>query len=121
MSANRALVVGAGIAGLAAAEKLAGVYDVVVYDRLPMPGGVLGFDHRSVRALERMCTDARVRLKLGTTAVRWNGSQLLGVGPAGVGWEDAALLVYAGGTRPATLAELGVTGPRLAGVYPAPV
>lgn len=121
MSRDRAAIVGAGIAGLAAAEALSGTYDVVVYDRLPVPGGVLRFDHPAVTGLERRCRAAGVSWKLGTTAVRWDGSRLMGVGPGGICWDDAALLVYAGGCRPATLAELGVTGPRLAGVYPAPV
>jgi hypothetical protein len=121
VSRDRAAVVGAGIAGMAAAETLSSSCDVVVYDRLPMPGGVLPFDHPAVTALAQRCSKAGVLWKLGTTAVRWNGRQLMSVGPGGICWEEADLLIYAGGSRPATLAELAVAGPRLAGVYPAPV
>lgn len=114
-------MVGAGVAGLAAAEKLAARADVVVLDRLPVPGGVLPFDLPAVRTLADRCRSAGVRWLLGTTAVRWDQGRLLAVGPEGVQWLDAAHLVFAGGCRPATAAELPVAGPRLAGVLPAPV
>ena len=114
-------VVGAGVAGLAAAEELAARADVVVLDRLPVPGGVLPFDHAAVRALAERCGSAGVRWLLGTTAVRWDRDRLLAVGPSGVRWLDAGHLVFAGGCRPATAAELPIAGPRLAGVLPAPV
>jgi hypothetical protein len=39
----------------------------------------------------------------------------------GIRWLSADHLVYAGGSRPATAAELGIAGPRLAGVLPATV
>ena len=114
-------VVGAGVAGLAAAEELAHRADVVVLDRLPVPGGVLHYDHPGVRKLARQCAAAGVRWLLGTTAVRWEEGRLLAVGPQGIEWLDASHLVFAGGCRPATAAELAVAGPRLAGVLPAPV
>ena len=114
-------VVGAGVAGLAAAEELAPRRDVVVLDRLPVPGGVLPYDHPGVKELAARCASAGVRWLLGTTAVRWEHGRLLAVGPQGVEWLDASHLVFAGGSRPATMAELPVTGPRLAGVLPAPV
>ena len=115
------VVVGAGVAGLAAAEKLAHRSEVVVLDRLPVPGGVLPYDHPGVLKLAGACTAAGVRWLLGTTAVRWEQGRLLAVGPQGVEWLDASHLVFAGGSRPATMAELPVAGPRLAGVLPAPV
>jgi D-hydroxyproline dehydrogenase subunit alpha len=121
VSADQVAVVGAGVAGLAAAEELAHRADVVVLDRLPVPGGVLAFDVPAVRALEQACRSAGVRWLLGTTAVRWEDGRLLVVGPGGIEWLDAAHLVFAGGCRPATAAELPVAGPRLAGVLPAPV
>jgi NADPH-dependent 2,4-dienoyl-CoA reductase/sulfur reductase-like enzyme len=121
VSRDLVAVVGAGVAGLAAAEELAARGDVVVLDRLPVPGGVLPFDHPAVRALAERCGSAGVRWLLGTTAVRWDRGRLLAVGPSGVGWLDAGHLVFAGGCRPATAAELPVAGPRLAGVLPAPV
>jgi NADPH-dependent 2,4-dienoyl-CoA reductase/sulfur reductase-like enzyme len=121
VSRERVAVVGAGVAGLAAAEKLAPRADVVVLDRLPVPGGVLAYDHPAVRELAGRCTSAGVRWLLGTTAVRWEQGRLLAVGPRGIEWLDADHLVMAGGCRPATAAELPVAGPRLAGVLPAPV
>jgi len=114
-------VIGAGVAGLAAAEELAPRRDVVVFDRLPVPGGVLPYDHPGVTTLAARCTAAGVRWLLGTTVVRWEQGRLLAVGPQGVEWLDASHLVFAGGSRPATTAELPVAGPRLAGVLPAPV
>jgi len=121
VSRDQVAVVGAGVAGLAAAEELAARADVVVLDRLPVPGGVLPFDLPAVRTLAERCDSAGVRWLLGTTAVRWEQGRLLAVGPQGIQWLDAAHLVFAGGCRPATAAELPVAGPRLAGVLPAPV
>jgi len=121
VSADQIAVVGAGVAGLAAAEVLAHRAGVVVLDRLPVPGGVLPFDLPAVRTLAQRCRSAGVRWLLGTTAVRWDQGRLLAVGPGGIEWLDAAHLVFAGGCRPATAAELPVAGPRLAGVLPAPV
>jgi NADPH-dependent 2,4-dienoyl-CoA reductase/sulfur reductase-like enzyme len=121
VSRDQVAVVGAGVAGLAAAEELAHRADVIVLDRLPVPGGVLHYDHPGVIALAGRCTAAGVRWLLGTTAVRWDQGRLLTVGPQGVEWLDASRLVFAGGSRPATMAELPVAGPRLAGVLPAPV
>jgi NADPH-dependent 2,4-dienoyl-CoA reductase/sulfur reductase-like enzyme len=121
VSRDQVTVVGAGVAGLAAAEELARQRDVVVLDRLPVPGGVLHYDHPGVKELAARCTSAGVRWLLGTTAVRWAEGRLLTVGPQGVEWLDASHLVFAGGSRPATMAELPVAGPRLAGVLPAPV
>jgi NADPH-dependent 2,4-dienoyl-CoA reductase/sulfur reductase-like enzyme len=121
VSADQVAVVGAGVAGLAAAEVLAHRADVVVLDRLPVPGGVLPFDAPAVRSLEQRCRSAGVRWLLGATAVRWEEGRLLTVGPGGIEWLDADHLVFAGGCRPATAAELPVAGPRLAGVLPAPV
>jgi len=121
VSRDRVAVVGAGVAGLAAAGELARQREVVVLDRLPVPGGVLHYDHPGVKELAARCTSAGVRWLLGTTAVRWEQGRLLAVGPQGVEWLDASHLVFAGGSRPATMAELPVAGPRLAGVLPAPV
>ena len=65
MSRDQVAVVGAGVAGLAAAEELAARADVVVLDRLPVPGGVLAFDHPAVHALAERCGSAGVRWLLG--------------------------------------------------------
>jgi D-hydroxyproline dehydrogenase subunit alpha len=121
MSRNHIAVVGAGIAGMAAAAELAGRTEVTVLDRLPVPGGVLPYDLPPVRELRDRCDSEGVGWLLGTTAVRWEHGRLLTVGPSGIRWLDAAHLVFAGGCRPATAAELTLAGPRLAGVLPAPV
>lgn len=121
MSRDRVAVVGAGAAGLAAAAELAGRAQVTVLDRLPVPGGVLPFDFPAIRHLEQQCQSAGVQWLLGTTALRWQQGRLLAAGPRGVQWLEADHLVFAGGCRPATAAELPIAGPRLAGVLAAPV
>src|SRR5258708_30660252 len=120
-SRSHVAVVGAGIAGLAAAVELAARAEVTVLAGLPMSGGVLPYDLPAVRELTARCRSAGVQWLLGTTAVRWDSGRLLTVGPSGIRWLDAAHLVFAGGARPATAAELMLAGPRLAGVLPAPV
>lgn len=122
MSSERRLtVVGAGPAGLAAAAEVGDGNEVTVMDRLPAPGGTLGYEHPLIRELVGRCEQHGVRLDLGTTAVRWRGDALLGAGPHGVAWRPADHLLYAGGERPATLAELPVAGSRVAGVLPGTV
>jgi D-hydroxyproline dehydrogenase subunit alpha len=121
VSGKQVAVIGAGIAGLAAAAELASRASVTVLDRLPVPGGVLPFDAPEIRALEQRCRSAGVQWLLGTTALRWRPGQLLAAGPGGIGWLPADHLVFAGGSRPATAAELPMAGPRLAGILPAPV
>jgi hypothetical protein len=115
------VIVGAGVAGLAAAAELAPRARVTVLDRLPAVGGVLGYEHRLVRVLGAEATTAGATLTLGTTGARWEDGRLLAAGPDGIRRLAADTLVYAGGTRPATLAEGPVAGSRLAGVLPAPV
>ncbi len=109
-------VVGAGVAGLAAAAELADRAQVTVLDRLPVPGGVLPFDFPAIRHLEQQCQSAGVQWLLGTTALRWQQGRLLAAGPRGVQWLETDHLVFAGGCRKATAAELPIAGPRLAGV-----
>jgi NADPH-dependent glutamate synthase beta subunit-like oxidoreductase len=114
------VVVGAGVAGLAVAGRLArGGERVTLVDRLPVPGGVLGDGHPAVRRLFAACRD--VALELGMTALRWTGEGVTIAGPRGVREVPARHLVYAGGTRPSTPAELRLAGARPAGVLPAPV
>ena len=121
MSASRVAVVGAGIAGLAAATELSERHRVTVLDRLPVAGGALGVQASAIRELERSARSAGLVWLLGTTAIRWQQRRLLSVGPDGIRWLDFEHLVYAGGTRPSTQAELKIAGPRLAGVLPATV
>jgi NADPH-dependent 2,4-dienoyl-CoA reductase/sulfur reductase-like enzyme len=114
-------IVGAGVAGLAAAAALAPRVRVTVFDRLPAVGGVLGYEHPLVERLSRECESAAVVFKLATTAVRWRDGALLAAGPEGIAWHPATRLVNAGGARPGTAAELRLAGSRLAGVLPATV
>ena len=115
------VVVGAGASGLAVAAELSRTVRVMLVERLPSTGGVLGYEHPVVAALTEACERAGVVFVLGTTAVRRDHTRLLIAGPGGVGWIEYHHLVYAGGSRPATQAELGIGGERLAGVFPAPV
>lgn len=121
LSNNTVVVVGAGLSGLAAAVELARTFSVVVVERLPAAGGVWGFDHPDVERLVRECASAGVELILGTSAIRWKDGRLLIFGPGRVEWLTAGSLVFAGGSRPATAAELGIAGGRLAGVFAATV
>jgi hypothetical protein len=114
-------IVGAGVAGLAAAAELASRARVTVIDRLPSVGGVLGYEHQLVRSLAADASAGGVEFSLGTTVLRWQDERLLVAGPEGIRWMHVSTLVYAGGTRPAVLAELPAAGPRLAGVLSAPV
>jgi NADPH-dependent 2,4-dienoyl-CoA reductase/sulfur reductase-like enzyme len=115
------VVVGAGVSGLSVAAQLAPMVPVLVADRLPATGGVLGYQHPVVAALAAECESAGVVFVLGTTAVRRDNARVLLAGPEGVRWTEHCHLVYAGGSRPSTQAELGIAGERLAGVFPAPV
>lgn len=90
-------IVGAGASGLACAEALAGRAQTVVVDRRPAPGA-------DVRA----------------TAIRWDGRDLLAMGPSGPVEIAAAALVIATGARPLGRADLVLAGTRPAGVLPAP-
>ena len=54
-------------------------------------------------------------------AIRWDGVNLLIVGPLGTKEIHADHLFFAGGVRPATSAEIGISGDRPAGVIPASV
>jgi NADPH-dependent 2,4-dienoyl-CoA reductase/sulfur reductase-like enzyme len=118
---QRALVVGAGLAGLAAAHELAGEMDVTVIDRLPAAGGTAGWSHPLVRSLQRSCRQADVQFLLGTTALSWQSGRLLVAAPGNIRWLSGDQLVCAAGSRPATMAELRLVGARLAGVVSATV
>jgi hypothetical protein len=114
-------IVGAGVAGLASAAELAASATVTVFDRLPAVGGVLGYEHPLVRALQDEASAAGAAMDLGTTVLRREDGRVLVAGPDGIRWLAVDALVFAGGSRPATLAEGPIAGSRLAGVLPAPV
>jgi D-hydroxyproline dehydrogenase subunit alpha len=114
-------IVGAGITGLACAGEVGKHERVEVFDRIPVPGGVHGWRAPETVALHRAARRAGATMRLGVTAIRWDGDRLLAVGPDGVHRLPAAALVVAAGARPRTRAELGIAGGRPAGVVPAPV
>ena len=114
-------VVGAGLSGLTVAAELGHRASVVLVDRLPAAGGVLGYEDPTVRRLQAALHGTRVELRLGTTALRWADHRLLVAGPSGIEWLAARGLAVCGGTRPSTAAELGIGGDRPAGVYSATV
>jgi len=116
--ADRVVVVGAGITGLACADALRGEADVTVVDRVPVPGGAHGWEAPETTDLVEGCG---ARLVLGETAIRWDGQELVVIGQDGARRLPAAALVIATGTRPLGRAELGITGPRPAGVVAATV
>jgi len=120
--AERVVVVGAGLAGLTAATVLAQRGEqVTLVERLPSVGGVWGFDGPAIVSAEADCRRTGVVFHLGCSALRWTGERLLIVGPGDVQWLEADRLVFAGGSRPPTAAELGIAGGRLAGVFAATV
>lgn len=118
---ERVVIVGAGIAGLTVAAELAGDRAVTIVDRLPAVGGECGFEHPVVRSLEAASRDGGASFLLGTTALRWSSGRLLVAAPGSIRWLDADRLVFAGGCRPGTAAELRLAGSRLAGVVSATV
>ena len=115
------VVVGAGAAGLGAATALAGRGAVELVDRIPVPGGAAGHEHADVRARAAQAERAGVAFALGATATRWEDGRLLVCAPGAIRWRAASTLVFAGGMRPATAAELGLAGDRPAGVLAAQV
>lgn len=114
-------VVGAGPSGLGCAIELAPHVRVILVERIPVFGGSAGWDQAEIRQHARSAAALGVEPQLGHTAIRWSGERLLIVGPGGCRWVQAQHLFMAGGLRPATVADLGVTGDRPAGVVAATV
>ncbi|MEI6688187.1 MAG: NAD(P)-binding protein [Thermoleophilia bacterium] len=112
------IIVGSGPVGLGAARAIASNgLDVLVIDRIPVIGGMNGWEDRSMQALAAEAAAVGARFALGATACRWEaGRGLLIAGPAGVQTIRAEHLLFCGGRRPATVAELCIGGDRPAGV-----
>jgi pyruvate/2-oxoglutarate dehydrogenase complex dihydrolipoamide dehydrogenase (E3) component len=111
-------VVGAGTSGLLVSWLLAASSArVVVVERLPAVGGQEPGPEVPEHA-ERVRA-AGIRCLLGTVATSWDGAELQTLGVRGGERLKVDALVVATGTRPATRAELGITGDRFAGVLPA--
>ena len=115
------LVVGAGPVGLGCAAELGAVHPVELIDRIPVPGGEAGWSTPEVTALVQDARHRGARFRLGNTALRWEPGRLLVAGPGRIEWLPGERLFYAGGLRPATAADLLITGDRPAGVLPATV
>jgi pyruvate/2-oxoglutarate dehydrogenase complex dihydrolipoamide dehydrogenase (E3) component len=111
------VIAGSGQRGLACAAELAAAgLDVTVVERLPHPGG-----QEPERTAGRLARDARragARCVLGTLAVQYDGAAVDVLGVDGAGILPCDALIVATGSRPATRAELGITGDRCAGVVP---
>ncbi len=120
-AATRVAVVGAGLSGLAAAAALAGRADVTLVERLPAIGGLAGWEDATARGLDLRGRATGVRQLLGATALRWDPGRLLVAAPGDIRWIEVDHLVFAGGTRPATPADLRLAGDRPAGVISATV
>lgn len=90
--------------------------DVVVVERLPHPGGQE--PERTTERLAKAARQAGARFVLGTLAVQYDGTVVDVLGVDGAGSLPCDVLVVAAGSRPATRAELGITGDRCAGVLP---
>jgi NADPH-dependent 2,4-dienoyl-CoA reductase/sulfur reductase-like enzyme len=115
----RAAVVGAGQSGLIAARLLAeGGVETTMLERLPAPGGQEP-EGAIEKDLAARAAQSGVTFRLGTCALRWNGSALATLGIDGADTLAVDALVIATGTRPATRGELGIAGDRCAGILPA--
>ncbi|MGN6378746.1 MAG: FAD-dependent oxidoreductase [Gaiellales bacterium] len=114
-------VVGAGLTGLSCAQALGEGAVPVVIDRIPVAGGVHGWDTPETRSAVTAAERAGAQLHLGETAIRWDGRELVVMGQDGVRRVAASALVVAAGARPLSRAELGLAGPRPAGILPATV
>ena len=93
----------------------------MLIDRLPVFGGAAGWDRPEIRDYATAAAALGVELHLGQTAIRWSGQRVLVLGPGSCRWVAAQHLFMAGGLRPATVADLEITGDRPAGVVPATV
>jgi D-hydroxyproline dehydrogenase subunit alpha len=114
---SEVVVVGAGQRGMRCAVKLAGGgAEVTIVERLPAPGGQE--PERSAGELARSAASVGVRFLLGTLAIRFGGTFVEVLGVNGATCLACNTLVVATGSRPATRAELGITGDRCAGVVP---
>jgi pyruvate/2-oxoglutarate dehydrogenase complex dihydrolipoamide dehydrogenase (E3) component len=121
MTDDRVVVVGAGPSGLGCATALAGHLPVTLVDRIPVVGGESGWRSTQVRQAAHQARTRGVDMRLGSSALRWQGGRLLVAGPGRIEWLPATQLFYAGGLRPATPMDLRISGDRPAGVIAATV
>jgi hypothetical protein len=110
------LVVGAGASGLGFATEIARQAPVVLLDRIPVTGGTAGWADARVRQFTAAAIRRRVQLRLGESALRWENGLLLVAAPRRFERIAGQHLIFAGGLRPATAANLHITGDRPAGI-----
>lgn len=111
------VIAGSGQRGLMCAAELAAAgVQVVLVERLPHPGGQE--PERTAGRLAKTARRAGARFVLGTLAVQYDGTAVDVLGVDGAMVLPCAALIVATGSRPATRAELGITGDRCAGVLP---
>jgi len=91
---------------------------VTIVERLSAPGGPE--PERSAVALAGSAARSGVRLLLDTLALQFGGTFVEVLGVDGVSRLPCDALVVATGSRPASRAELRITGDRCAGVVPGP-
>ena len=124
------LVVGAGPSGLGFATELGRHGPVILLDRSPVAGagGAAGGAQADVRLFTAAARQRGVELRLGESALRWRGEtprgedgRLLVSAPGRIEPIAGRHLIFAGGLRPATAADLNVTGDRPAGVVAGPL
>lgn len=116
---KRIAVVGSGPAGLAAAQQLnrAG-HTVVVYERADEPGGLLMYGIPNFK-LDKALVRRRIAL-IEAEGVEFRCNAEVGVNvPLSELEQFDAVLLAIGSTRPRTMADLGVPGADLEGIYPA--
>ncbi|WP_158604408.1 FAD-dependent oxidoreductase [Nocardioides mangrovicus] len=115
------VVVGAGPSGLGCASELLHAGPVTVIDRIPVTGGTAGWENPLIKDLTRDVVSRGAHFALGQTAVRYDGATLTVASPTGFQPVATRHLVFAGGLRPGTPADLHIDGYRPAGVVPATV
>jgi NADPH-dependent 2,4-dienoyl-CoA reductase/sulfur reductase-like enzyme len=113
------VVAGAGQRGLRCAALLARAgAAVTIVERLSAPGG--HDPGRSAGDAAHSATRSGARLLVDTLALRFDGTFVEVLGADGVSRLPCDALVVATGSRPASRAELCITGDRCAGVVPGP-
>jgi pyruvate/2-oxoglutarate dehydrogenase complex dihydrolipoamide dehydrogenase (E3) component len=111
----RVVVAGAGQRGMLCGAKLARAgAEVTIVEWLLAPGGQE--PEPSAGELAESAVAAGGRFVLGTVAIHFGGTFVEVLGGGGASRLACDALVVATGSRPATAAELGITGDRCAGV-----